>query len=710
MRSQFFKKLIVSIIALCLIWGQVLPFSLREAYAQELFSLPAPGTMINTSPAFLPAMIKGITIYPENPLKFDFIIHPGDDQLAEEDFEREAQKLIDYFMAALTVPEDEMWVNLSPYEKDRIIAEGLSLTELGRDMLAQDYILKQLTATLISPEEALGEEFWKRVYAQSEGEGGISDVPVNTFNKVWIVPESADIYVNGNHAFVVGHHLKVMLEEDYLALEENTASATENASANMQSGLMREIIIPEIEKEVNDGKHFAPLRQMFNAMILANWYKQALKESFLGQAYVDKNKTQGIDIDDKDVKQKIYDRYVEAFEKGVYNYVKEEYDEVAQEIVPRKYFSGGIKAKLTGKVHQPEERETVATLSRELQGAEIVGMVLDNPVLDKSVDADQEGDASESGRIGMESVEEETKALNMSEVDVAMLSSQERAKFVDAAKDVVRQIKQDGIEIILMSGRSGEFVEMVFNEAWRSQKFSEEEKPQIVNLGSELGMFYGRLPRSRMLEGGYGMRPLRREIDTVMKKVSGMIIEDIANKKVMYLDDFTDRGHKLLLIGTLFYSLGLKQFSVGAFTSSPNSGILEEENMALNLYKVVTGVVDESLNQKIAVLAKDGVSRATIDTDIVDGELSAIKESIRSEEKDGLQQVGGIDFDPSKMNVNMYGESPTFQIPAQFLDIPVDQIEGFLPVIINISPITNIPLLLGRTDIEIEDQLSSLVW
>ncbi|MBU1996756.1 MAG: hypothetical protein KKD07_03180 [Candidatus Omnitrophica bacterium] len=641
--------------------------------------------MINISPAFSPAMIKGITIYPDNPLKFDFIIHPGDDQLAEDDFEQEAQKLINYFMAALTVPEDEMWVNLSPYEKDRIIAEGLSDTEMGRDMLAQDYILKQLTATMLSPEEEIGAEFWKRVYARAKDDNNIADVPVNTFNKVWIVPESADIYVNGNHAFVVGHHLKVMLEEDYLALEANSYDITSDPSANMQSEIMRDIIIPEIEKEVNEGKHFAPLRQMFNAMILANWYKQALKESFLGQAYVDKNKTQGIDLEDKDMKKKIYDRYVEAFEKGVYDYVKEEYDEVTQEIIPRKYFSGGIKASLTGRVHQPEERETVPTLSRELQGAEVVGMVLDNPVLSQVEDSDKGPDTS-------------------------MLSTAERRQFVEAAKDVVRQIKEEGIEIVLMSGRSGEFVEMVFEEAWKSQNFSDEEKPRVINFGSELGMFYGRVPISRMEEGGYGMAPLRREIDAAVNKFSGMTLDDMAEKKVIYLDDFTDRGHKMLRVGTLFHFLGLQQFYVGAFTASPNSGILEDENIALNRYQVVAGIVDEALNQKIAVLAKDGVSRETIAADIVAGELSAIQEVIRTEEIVKPQEVGGIDFNPSQMNVNIQGDSLEFQIPQKFLDVPFDRIDGFFPVIINISPITNIPLLLGRTDIGNEDQLSALVW
>jgi len=39
----------------------------------------------------------------------------------------------------------------------------------------------------------------------------------------------------------------------------------------------------------------------------------------------------------------IYQRYLKAFKKGVYNYIKEESDPVTQEMVPRKYFQADGK-------------------------------------------------------------------------------------------------------------------------------------------------------------------------------------------------------------------------------------------------------------------------------------------------------------------------------------------------------------------------------
>ena len=209
--------------------------------------LPTPGTMVYLSPAFSAPVLKGIKVHPDNPFRFDFVLDQGDstspeakreNNLAKGDFlKQESIKLIKYFLASLTIPEKDLWVNLSPYEKNRIVPESFGQTEMGRDLLAQDYILKQITASLIYPEDEIGKKFWKRVYEEAakkfgrtienmsgpdyRGNRGTTSIPtINTFNKVWIVPEKAVVYENAKAgtAYVVESRLKVMLEEDYLAL------------------------------------------------------------------------------------------------------------------------------------------------------------------------------------------------------------------------------------------------------------------------------------------------------------------------------------------------------------------------------------------------------------------------------------------------------------------------------------------------------------
>ncbi|MBF0531642.1 MAG: hypothetical protein HQL23_00930 [Candidatus Omnitrophica bacterium] len=312
----------------------------------QALSLPEPGQMINVTGAFSLPRLIGVTLHPENPTQFDFLIDSGNDRLQGAAFKEESNKIIKYFLAALTVPETELWVNLSPYEKNRIIADGLGRTAMGRDLLAQDYILKQLTASLLHPENPVGKTFWDQVYKIVQERYGNVDIPVDTFNKVWIVPDQADIYEKDTSAFIVASHLKVMLEEDYLTLQNNKeppSAASKDAAVNkIGSDAVRNVILPVLEQEVNTGKNFALLRQMYQAMILATWYKMKLKDSLLSQIYVDQNKTKGIDLKDNNVKDQIYQQYLQAFRQGVYDFTKVEEDPLTGDILTRKYFSGGF--------------------------------------------------------------------------------------------------------------------------------------------------------------------------------------------------------------------------------------------------------------------------------------------------------------------------------------------------------------------------------
>ena len=363
----------------------------QRGYAQTVLNLPEPGTMVHLTAAYAPVLIKGLKINPANPLALDFIVATGDSQLSTKtpfmasQLRKESQKLIKYFFAALTLPEKDTWVNLSPYEKDRIVPKLTGETEMGRDMLAQDYILKQITASLIYPEKGIGKEFWDRIYSEASKRFGTTQIPVNTFNKVWIVADKASVYEAKDTVFVVSSHLKVMLEEDYLASQKhqlptpmptwghvqqeqrNVSSSRlpSNEALNMKapqgdpvaSQLIREILLPALEKEVNEGKNFANLRQIFHSLILAKWYKETLKTALLNQVYSNKNKVGGLsykDLSSPNVvdpakggasvgdPQYIYQQYLKAYKKGVFNYIKEDIDQATQQPLPRKYFSGGV--------------------------------------------------------------------------------------------------------------------------------------------------------------------------------------------------------------------------------------------------------------------------------------------------------------------------------------------------------------------------------
>ena len=352
-RSRFAYRLLSAFIAFTFSLTSILP----PSYAQTIaaLNLPAPGMMVTPTPAFVPVLLKGMTIDPENPLQFDFIVDTGNSGLDvgaihESPLRAESEKLVKYFLASMTIPKDDLWVNLSPYEQDRIIPDELGKTELGRDMLAQDYILKQLTASLMYPEKELGKEFWARVYKLAQEKYGTSEIPVNTFNKVWILPDTATIYEHGQTVYIVEAKLRVMLDSDYLAMTDSRKSSVISRKQEslttydlpLTTQIVKEIILPEIEKEVNEGQNFAPLRQIYHSLILAKWYKETIKNSLLSKIYIDQKKIAGVNLDDPTLKDQIYAQYMEAYKKGVFNYIKEDYDRLSNETIPRKYFSGGI--------------------------------------------------------------------------------------------------------------------------------------------------------------------------------------------------------------------------------------------------------------------------------------------------------------------------------------------------------------------------------
>ena len=104
--------------------------------------MPEPGTRVSLSPQFNPPVLKGLKVHPDNPFRFDFILDVGDGSPVPNKggvtppLQQESLKLIKYFLASLTIPEKDLWVNLSPYEKDRIVPESFGQTEMGRDLLA----------------------------------------------------------------------------------------------------------------------------------------------------------------------------------------------------------------------------------------------------------------------------------------------------------------------------------------------------------------------------------------------------------------------------------------------------------------------------------------------------------------------------------------------------------------------------------------------
>ncbi len=331
----FYNKALRVVLVLCFIL-----FNVVEPVVAQIIS----GQSFGLTSSFDPPVLKGMTVHAENPLLFDFIVDRGQDKINGDLLKDESTKLIKYFLTSMTIPDKDAWVNLSPYEKDRIIPDALGQTEMGKVMLEQDYVLKQLAASLTNPETELGKRYWDEVNKRNIAVGNGRDRSLQ--NKVWIVPDGATVVEKDGFAYITESKLTVMLDEDYQAvgpycntpLQKNTGSS----AVVISTAVFRQMILPKLVEEVNMGKNFAATRQVYQSVILAAWYKRALKDSLLGKVYMDKSKVVGVETDVKDIKQRVYEQYLEGFKKGAYNIIKEE-NGVDGELIPRKYFSGGQK-------------------------------------------------------------------------------------------------------------------------------------------------------------------------------------------------------------------------------------------------------------------------------------------------------------------------------------------------------------------------------
>ena len=128
-----FKRFIASVVCITFIFSN---FQQCQAQDFSIDQLPVPGTLVGESVPFLPLVLKGLVVNPQKPLEFQFIVDTGRGPQDTASVKEQANQLVKYFLAGLTIPEGDLWVNLSPYEKNRMLPEALGQTYLGRDLIS----------------------------------------------------------------------------------------------------------------------------------------------------------------------------------------------------------------------------------------------------------------------------------------------------------------------------------------------------------------------------------------------------------------------------------------------------------------------------------------------------------------------------------------------------------------------------------------------
>ena len=328
MKKRIYNKVIIPFLTVIISTAGMLLLNtaLRINYGADSYvaALPGPFEVLAHSPEYDSARIVGLKLDPEDQYRMQFIVDPGTEDHSGRCLEDEVKKAVNCFIAAMAVPEDKLWVNLSPYEPDRIIDSSLVKTELGRDMLAQDYLLKQLSSSLTHPDTPAGRAYWgieNRKLKMENGLTQISNIESLTaaeraaLSKIWIKPDKIVVYEDDTSAFIAEANL--LLEAEH------------------GSGL--QMLIPSITQEVNHGRYFADLRQIYNSVILASWFKNRFVKSVYS-GYFDSQKISGIDVVNSRTKESIYHMYLTSLRRGVY----EKYLPVAGSASKQRLFSGGV--------------------------------------------------------------------------------------------------------------------------------------------------------------------------------------------------------------------------------------------------------------------------------------------------------------------------------------------------------------------------------
>lgn len=290
---------------------------------------------------FRPVHLRSL-IYNNTANTFNIFVDKGSiKDLQAQELDSTTSSLMEYFWIGMSLPNDAFWVNLKPDAKNNIIDQRLSKTDLGKVLLEADLELKKDTAKYMSPINSLGQQYWTKLYQKAGEIFGNQKVNVPTLIRPWIVPGEVIVSENRSGPYIYKATMKVMLEEDRLAGSNvyNFNDAKNKELNQYAAVLAREIIIPQLTKDINSNAKYASLRQVFYSLILAQWFKEKYSNSRLS-SNMNTGNLDGLTSKLNWDKMKYFDAYTASFKSGEYN-VKQQIN-VGESQVIRNYVTGGI--------------------------------------------------------------------------------------------------------------------------------------------------------------------------------------------------------------------------------------------------------------------------------------------------------------------------------------------------------------------------------
>jgi len=117
-----------------------------------------------------------------------------------------------------------------------------------------------------------------------------------------------------------------------------------------------------------------------------------------------------------------------------------------------------------------------------------------------------------------------------------------------------------------------------------------------------------------------------------------------------------------------------------------------------NVHEIGDPVIDMELDLSTWAKYQEQLDGTSGSGDVVGGAASSPVEI-----QDRSTDIGGIDFNPNNLEMQTQGNGLNFNLPFHAVDLQNIRIDGFTPVIINVTPLSNLPLLLGLIDEDTDD-------
>src|SRR5262249_41739551 len=224
------------------------------------------------------------------------------------------QEASDSFFVWIELHPSKFWVNLNPSEPNRIIDSQLGRTDVGRILLQADLHLKESSVALIDPNTTLGAQFWQKMDAAR----------LNAFCiRNSIVPAPATVRDTGSELYILDAPLQVKTDADYFQIPGAGSGNVSGCPADSSgaTAIFRSLIVPEMEKAVNQAPEYAALRRVYYSRVAAEWYRQRnSKQSTSVNYFINRN---NIDrwVSKQPWKPKdIFDKYVSELNATTYTW------------------------------------------------------------------------------------------------------------------------------------------------------------------------------------------------------------------------------------------------------------------------------------------------------------------------------------------------------------------------------------------------------